>query len=167
MGVSRSIWLNSWLNPIKFEWVSLGWFSKKKMKPNPNQPVCKQFGLGWVNGLKHLIFYVFFLKRNIFYKLNFLLNELDTIASCWIFYQKKICDVAALDLIYFTDLTPIYLSIHGRWEIKHTIFEIRSFNKHSKDEFQIFFSIKTNGILRGLLIVNRFEIFLEVHLKWL
>ena len=48
----------------------------------------------------------------------------------------------------------------------HTIFEIRSFNKYSDDEFQTLFSTKINRTLRCLLFVNKFEIFLEVYLKW-
>jgi len=77
--------------------------------------------------------------------------------------RKFYCDGTS----HSTRVTPIYLSIHGGWEIKHTIFEIRSFNKHAEDGFQILFSTKTNETLQGLPFVNRPEIFLEVHLKGL
>lgn len=62
-------------------------------------------------------------------------------------------------------MTSTYLSIHEKWKIKHTIFKTKSFNKHSKDEFHTLFSLKINETLQGLLFENRFEIFLEVHMK--
>ena len=37
----------------------------------------------------------------------------------------------------------------------------------NEDEFQTLFSTKINETLLDLLFVNKFKIFLEVHLKWL